>query len=63
MKAILYHLNFPTRHFLLPVVNIYESLSFQCVHLSWKEKTKESLFISGEKLYVISALSMSRLWL
>ena len=55
VRAILCHFNFPTRQSLLPVEKIYESLNFQFVHLKW---TKESIFISEEKLSATTGVSM-----
>ena len=60
VKAFLFHFNFQTRQF-LPVVKIYESLNFQFVHLTWKEKIKESIFRFEGKQIAAFLLWMSRL--
>lgn len=61
VRAILCHFNFPTRQSLLPVEKIYESLNFQFVHLTWKEKIKELIFIFEGKQIAASLVWMSRL--
>jgi hypothetical protein len=61
VRAILCHFNFPIRQSLLPVEKIYESLNFQFVHLTWKEKIKELIFIFEGKQIGASLVWMSRL--